>query len=304
MTDLSSAACLLCGVEQLTLTGKKPRDRECANIVVCGKCGHIQMWPLLTSQEDKEEYDNDVTVRFGKFAGGADFEDMRVRFSEWTLEHVNMYFNTLQNYKSVLEIGAGYGFFMEALNAHPERRFSIEGIEIGKFRLDNFVGGTVHDINVITDDIPTELQHNYDCIICMHVLEHISQPVLFLEKIKAFLRPGGSVIFEVPNIYCFLGEISAEYKEFIYMYEHCSYFSDYTLRLAFEKAGYYVYNFATYELYSIENHCRWVREGVPFTKYNQMYMPDERLEWINRLYKDEIGKSGKGCALVIQAKII
>ena len=299
--EVSNATCILCG-GVITFSSNRPRGRQEANIVVCKDCGHIQMWPLLSAEEEKEDYDTDKTVRFGSISGGSDFEAMRVKFSEWTKEHVNIYFDMLQNFKNVIEIGSGYGFFMEALNNRPERKFSIEGIEIGRFRLDNFVGGTVHNINVLTDAIPPEMLHKFDCIICMHVLEHISAPILFLEKIKSLLKPGDPVIFEVPNINCFLGEISPEYKTFMYMYEHCSYFSEDTLRLIFEKAGYIVDSISTHEIYSVENHCRWVREGVPFTKYNQMFMPDERLEWINRIYKDEIGRQGKGFALTIQAR--
>ena len=295
--------CLLCE-GALSPTGSKPRDRESADIVICNMCGHIQMFPLLSAEEEKEEYDDDKTVRFGGISGGSDFESMRTKFAEWTRAHINIYFDELQRFDNVLEIGSGYGFFMEALNAGLERRFSIEGVEIGKFRLDNFVwGSSVHNINVLTDDIPVEFRQKFDCIICMHVLEHISQPVLFLERIKAFLKPGGSVIFEVPNIDCFLAEISKEYKEFMYLYEHCSYYSADTLRLVFEKAGYTVQKINSYEIYSIENHCRWVREGVPFTKYNQMFMPDERMEWINRIYKDEIGKQGKGFASTVFATL-
>jgi hypothetical protein len=85
--------------------------------------------------------------------------------------------------------------------------------------------------------------------------------------------------------------------------EHCSYFTEDTLRLVFEKVGYYVCNIKTHEIYSIENHCRWVREGALFNKYNQMYMPDERLEWINKIYKAEVSKKGKGFALTLHAKI-
>jgi SAM-dependent methyltransferase len=306
MTDISKATCLLCegrSYGNLQPTGKKPHDRNEAQIVVCKLCGHIQMWPLLPPEEESLNYDNDQRVRLGiaNIARGSDFEAMRIKFAEWTREHVDMYFDVLQRYDNVLEIGAGYGFFMEALNACPERNFSIEGVEIGRFRLDHFCGGVVHNVNVLTDDIPAALNNKFDCIICMHVLEHIGHPVQFLRKIKLFLKPGGSVIFEVPNINCFLGELSAKYKDFMYIYEHCSYFFADTLRLVFEKAGYCVESVSTREIYSIENHCRWVRDGVPFTKFNQMFMPDERLEWINRLYKDEIGRQGKGFALIVQA---
>lgn len=302
MSDVSNAVCILCG-GGVTPIDKKPRDRQNADIVVCRKCGHIQMFPLLSPEEEKEEYDNDFSIRFGKvkIADNSDFKTMQTKFSEWTKEHANIYFNTLQEFKNVLDLGAGYGFFMEELNNRSGRNFNIEGIEIGKFRLDNFVGGIVHNVNILTDEIPDDIRNKYDCIICIHLFEHISKPILFLEKVKLLLKRGGCVIFEVPNINCFLGEISPAYKDFMYLYEHCSYFSADTLRFAFEKAGYFVKNIKTYEIYSIENHCRWVREGVPFTKYNQMYLPEEKLEWINRIYKEEIGKQGKGFSLTVEA---
>lgn len=37
------------------LTGKHPRDRKEADIVVCKECGHVQMWPLLSPEEEKAE---------------------------------------------------------------------------------------------------------------------------------------------------------------------------------------------------------------------------------------------------------
>lgn len=137
----------------------------------------------------------------------------------------------------------------------------------------------------------------------MHVLEHIGEPVKFLKNIKNFLKPKGTVIFEVPNSNCLLREMSKEYSDFWYLYEHCSYYTADTLKLVFEKAGYFVSKIYSREIYSIENHCRWIRDGVPFTKYNQMFMPDERIEWINESYKEKTGKDGKGYSLIIEANI-
>jgi 2-polyprenyl-3-methyl-5-hydroxy-6-metoxy-1,4-benzoquinol methylase len=261
------------------------------------------MYPLLSVEEEKEEYDTDKSVRFGGIAGGSELSDMRLKFSEWTKEHVKLYYGKLQQFENVLEIGAGYGFFMELCKAEPDRKFNIEGIEIGQFRLENFVGGVVHNINVLTDEIPESMLGKFDCVICMHVLEHIQTPVKFLENIKPLLKPNGSAIFEVPNINCLLTELSPKYADFMYLYEHCSYYSADTLRLVFEKAGFSTEKIYTCEIYSIENHCRWIREGTPFTKYNQMYLPDERIEWINDIYKQKIGEQGKGFSLVIEAKI-
>ncbi|MCL2015984.1 MAG: hypothetical protein FWG68_07010 [Defluviitaleaceae bacterium] len=82
---------------------------------------------------------------------------------------------------------------------------------------------------------------------------------------------------------------------------HCSYYTAETLQLVFEKADYKVNEISTHEIYSIENHLHWIRNKVPYTKQHLLYMPDERLEWINEIYKKEIGKQGKGYVLSISA---
>jgi SAM-dependent methyltransferase len=299
----SDTHCLLCGESTGFDYVAKMRDDTTRHAYKCKACGHIQMYPLLSSAEEKDEYDTDKSVRFGGIAGGSEFADMRVKFSEWTKQHVDIYWDKLQQFGRVLELGAGYGFFMESCNQRGDKRFAIEGIEIGQFRRDNFVGGVVHNVNLLSDEMPAEMRGAYDCVICMHVLEHISTPVKLLEQAKQLLKPGGTAIFEVPNTNCLLRELSPEYSGFWWLYEHCSYYTADTLRLVFEKAGYSVADVYSREIYSIENHCRWIREGVPFTKYNQMFLPDERIEWINEVYKRKVGEEGKGYSLIIEARI-
>jgi len=257
-----------------------------------------------TAGLENERYD--TTARLGKksvkISDGSDMAAMEEKFEPWTSTNVNLYFETLQNYTNVLDLGASYGFFMREIQKQPNSNFQIEGIEIGKVHLDNFIGGrAVHNLNILTQDIPPNLRHKYDCVISMHLLEHISNPVLFLEKVKGLLKPHGDVIFEVPNLNCLLGKLCPEYKDFMYLYELCSYYTAETLRLAFEKAGYTIHEIATHEVFSIENHLHWIRNKVPYTKHHLLYMPDERLEWINEIYKKEIGKQGKGFVLTVKA---
>ena len=58
----------------------------------CPKCGHRQLFPLLSEEELIEEYNEDKTVRSQtvKIAPGSDFESMRKKFREWTLIHADM----------------------------------------------------------------------------------------------------------------------------------------------------------------------------------------------------------------------
>lgn len=116
---------------------------------------------------------------------------------------------------NVLNLGSGYGFFEEMCNSRPERRFTIEGVEIGKHRLEHYVGGRVHNLDLNHDDIPKEMAGKYDLILCMHLLEHLSEPVAYLEKIQPLLAEQSEVIFEVPNKNCFLAEISPGYNDFV-----------------------------------------------------------------------------------------
>lgn len=295
--------CILCGTAMEPVKiGKKPRDRENLDIVDCACCGHRQLFPLLSEDELKEEYDLDKSVRFGKVqvSGGSDMESMRIKYSEWTKMHVNMYYDKCKQHKNILNLGSGYGFFEESMNNCSDKKFNIEGVEIGKFRLENYVGGVVHKIDFMTDEIPEDMIGKYDLVISMHLLEHLNNPVGYLSKLKPLLSGDGEILFEVPNLNTFLAELSPAYADFTYLYEHVSYFTADTLRFAFEKAGYNVKSVYTKEIYSLENHINWVRTGKPFIKYNQMFLPDDRLEFINEAYKKQVGEMGKGYALIIE----
>ena len=47
--------CIVCRNGNYEKTGKHPRDRIGSDIVICKKCGHIQMFPLLSEEEFEEE---------------------------------------------------------------------------------------------------------------------------------------------------------------------------------------------------------------------------------------------------------
>lgn len=301
---MSGFKCILCGhMGGEIISPYHPRDRKELNVVDCPICHHRQLFPLLSDDELRDEYNEDRTVRSNvvKIAPGSDFISMKKKFAEWTQIHADMYWDTLQKCNYVINLGSGYGFLEEELNKRPNRKFHIEGDEIGQFRIDHYVGGTVHNINFMTDDVPTEMIGKYDVVMGLHLLEHINWPVEYLKKLKPLLSAKGRIIIEVPNLNSYLCELSPEYNEFFYLYEHVSYFTSTTLPMAFEKAGYTVCATYTKELYSVENHINWIRTGKPFVEYNQMYLPDPRIEFINDEYKKIVSDMGKGYALIVEA---
>lgn len=293
--------CILCGhTGGEHVTSHKPRDKKDLNIVDCPICGHRQLYPLLSDEELKDEYDTDKMVR--SMTPTSDFEAMKIKFAQWTKIHADMYWDMLQTHEKVLNLGSGYGFLEQELNRRNGRKFEIEGDDIGKFRLDHWVGGTVHTVNFLSEQVPTDMKGQYDLVMALHLLEHINEPVKYLHNLLPLFTKNGKILIEVPNLNSFLYDLSPEYAEFFYLYEHVSYFTADTLKAALILAGYRNVRTYTKELYSIENHINWMRTGKPFTKYNQMYLENDKIEWINENYKKKIGEMGRGFALIAEAE--
>ncbi|MFK7813960.1 MAG: class I SAM-dependent methyltransferase [Maribacter sp.] len=101
--------------------------------------------------------------------------------------------------KKVLDIGCGEGIFVKQIkDKHGAEAWGIElmetpGREAEKVLDKVFIGPC--------EDFLDELPDNYfDAIYCNDVLEHLVDPYLVLEKLKAKLSTNGVVISSIPNI--------------------------------------------------------------------------------------------------------
>jgi 2-polyprenyl-3-methyl-5-hydroxy-6-metoxy-1,4-benzoquinol methylase len=75
-----------------------------------------------------------------------------------------------------------------------------------------------------------------DVVVCRHVIEHVPQPIAFLESLRAGLTPGHPtrLAFETPTVDWILeGTVVQDF-----FYEHCSYFTPESLGFAFHRAGF------------------------------------------------------------------
>lgn len=99
---------------------------------------------------------------------------------------------------SVLDVGCGEGASAEALRAHGATRLS--GIELSsafadlaRHNYDEVVVGSV-------EGYPLPWQpESFDVILCYDVLEHLYDPWLALERLRALLKPNGRLHISVPN---------------------------------------------------------------------------------------------------------
>lgn len=148
-------------------------------------------------------------------------------FLKFILKNVDM-----QNEEriSVLEIGCGTGYLLHRLR---RLRFKVLGIEPG---MQGQVGARKYGIEIIHNTFPEKMNRSgrrFEVIVHYGVLEHIENPVTFLQRQAEYLSESGSIIFAVPNCkeYILSGDIS------MFIHEHWNYFTPYSLKKVVEKAG-------------------------------------------------------------------
>jgi 2-polyprenyl-3-methyl-5-hydroxy-6-metoxy-1,4-benzoquinol methylase len=111
------------------------------------------------------------------------------------LEHqvAEVFFNTNN---LVLEIGCGYGIFLQKLQ---QRGISCIGLE---FNEDAVQAGRNRGINILNQDVREHAKNNhetYDIVCYFQVLEHITQVHDFIQASLDTLKCGGKLIIGVPN---------------------------------------------------------------------------------------------------------
>lgn len=134
--------------------------------------------------------------------------------------------------KAVLEVGCGSGaFLMQMLECGAASAIGIDPLAQPT--------ASSGSLRIITDrfdqrysDLPA------DALVCRHTLEHIPDVREFLQSLHAWAShaSGRVVLFELPDAH----RVFAERAFWDIYYEHCNYFTQETLRLAFELAGFEV----------------------------------------------------------------
>jgi len=125
-----------------------------------------------------------------------------------------------------LDIGSSAGILLETFHTHYGCYST--GIEPGdSYRVFSASKGLAVYANLSALD--TMEDSTFDLISMAHVLEHIPDPVSYLAQIKQqYIRPGGYLLIEVPNLY----------SHDSFEVAHMSSFSGHTLKQTLKKSGF------------------------------------------------------------------
>lgn len=299
--DLQSppqSICMLCGTTAKFGFVHKLRDDETRNVYQCDTCGHIQILPLPLREDDELRYQRNEQYKqiHSLVSEFQNEEKLMSKYCAFVKNSLKYFINYVNKNQKILDIGTGYGWAVELLR---EDGYEIDGAEISDLKrqmLKQRSGIELFDWNLL-DGVPNVIKACYDVISMFHVLEHISEPIIFLKRAAALLKTTGAIYIEVPNHDDYMKTALPEYNAFSYTRQHLSYFTHKTLFSLLVSAGFKEIKFFGLQNYSFENSLWWMREKRPFLDYHQINVP-KPLQWLNKIYKERVESELKSCYIV------
>jgi SAM-dependent methyltransferase len=237
MTTKACERCLVCGgtsLEPLISIPGVPAlcNRLCASeteaanaprsdisLIYCLDCGHV-----VNSAFDQAVVDYD-----GRYENALTFSPRYQQYAGTTAHRVVRRYGLTG--KRIVEIGCGSGDFLRLLCAAGN---DGEGYDPSQPTGRHAAGSGSFEI--IGRNFTVEDACGADFVCCRQVLEHLSEPMGLLRRLRENMAAvgGGVVFFEVPNALFILDRLSI----WDIIYEHVSYFTPSSLTRAFHDAGF------------------------------------------------------------------
>lgn len=288
--------CSLCGKTGFMKVADKLRTRENYKIYKCTCCGHVQLLPRPGMEEDREYYNKDLQEK--AIRSNVNLDNLRAN-SEYDVDRrADFIASRFPKDSVILDIGCGYGFFLEEMS---QRGYIIKGIEVSKERWDlakTIVDCDIFDINFAEAGNPDI--EKVDIAALFHVLEHTSNPIGFLRNIKSVLKKKRSLIVEVPNVEELMLVTCPAYNDFYWIRAHLHYFNNKTLDYVLKNAGFNNVEIVYVQRYGVENLCNWLMTGKPQLE-KPVFKMIESYRWLEDYYRNHLKKIGRSDAILAVA---
>jgi 2-polyprenyl-3-methyl-5-hydroxy-6-metoxy-1,4-benzoquinol methylase len=197
---MEHVTCGLCGSAEsiLFMTRVDRFSGESFNLVHCEKCGLIYLDPRPTQSEIEAYYTDDYEC-FTSQNSALSSSQIRPVQRAMSLKVDFVEKHTLRCGK-MLDLGCATGDF---LNAARGRGWEVKGIELVD-RAAHFAQEQYHlDVSLGSLESVQLPESYYDVVTLWDVLEHLPSPKHTLGHIWRILKPGGWLVFSVPNLKAF-----------------------------------------------------------------------------------------------------
>ena len=163
-----------------------------------------------------------------------------------------------EHYNCWLDFGCGEGDLLRRVGQEVNSKY---GVDNNKSRLERI---REYGINSYKDMTGFE-NDSLDLITLFHVFEHIDTPLDVLEGIRSKLKPGGTVIIEVPHSNDALISLYSnnKFRDFSFWSEHLVLYNEESLKNLVTYSGFKIKNTEYVQRYPISNHLYWLSNEKP-----------------------------------------
>ncbi len=187
--------CNLCGSASCEEISNRDRDGNALHTVICTACGLVWTDPRPGEKATRKFYREDYRVQY-KASYVPKLKHV-VRETRRAIGRYQLVKPLLAAESRLLDVGSGGGFFLYVAKQQGIEGQGIEPNEGFAGYANNTLG--VPTTNGFLQDIDLT-EKNFDVITLNHVLEHVEDPLGTMARLKKWLRPGGHLVIEVPNV--------------------------------------------------------------------------------------------------------
>lgn len=262
--------CYLCGHEKHELVSAKIRYEQPRKAYKCSNCGLVFLYPQMTEEEERIFYEKEYGVIYSEEKGTSpkDLFDAR-------LPDAKVYYELVKDYidenNDCLEVGCASGYFLATIR---DKVKSVTG-----FETHTELKSYCKDIGInMIDSLEGGKNDQFDRIFMFFLLEHLGDPIGYLNKLNRVLKKGGYIVIEVPNVDDALLTLYniPKFVEFYFTPAHQFYYSKKTLSGLLRKAGFNEFDIKPEQRYDLSNHMHWMQTGKPggMGLYNHIFGQD------------------------------
>ena len=229
-TIQSEVPCKICRGHNLEVIGSQGRHFQKLTTTICMGCGLIHSYPIPT----KKELDVYYSKQYRREYKGAYTPQRKhiLRYSRGSMRRIKQLLQFASQGQKLLDVGSGSGEFVYMASLSG---FDVHGLEphegYSEYTRKTF-GIPIITAPLEKADIASE---SYDIITLNHVLEHLQYPLTSLSYLNRWLKAGGLLAVEVPNI-----ETTHHSPINRFHYAHIYNFNHDTLKAMLEKSGFTV----------------------------------------------------------------
>ena len=255
----------------------------------CDKCDVRYLYPRLSPEQERKFYEMEFEKFMDRRAGPkGGWENVKSHYKAnepnriRRMSYLNPY---LQEHSRILEVGCSSGFMLKPL---LDQGHECHGVDpSNKFR-DYLDSVKIHNYSSMDELEAAKESEGFDIIMHFFVLEHISNPLNFLEQQIKMLKAGGKIVFEIPNVSDPLYAIYdiPEFERFYWSIAHPWYFSVKSLDYLLKKLN-FPFSIELDQRYDLSNHLIWARDGKPggMERFTQKLGADLELNYKKNLIK-------------------